>query len=188
MSKFKFNCDKNNFTNHQKIHGEDSSSGSGSYQSNEVHNQLHSILHEVDQQALRRKLFNFLNQCDDPDVTDCINYFKENWAYAYRLHAGINTDMHLERFHKTLKYMYLKGKKVKRLDKGICAIVQFVDRLISRHKSAVKVKEIRVRHETMTSLDKNLLIECEDGWKIPSIISEENIYSKNRQRLPKMPT
>ncbi|XP_044749811.1 uncharacterized protein LOC123310409 [Coccinella septempunctata] len=157
---------------------------------NEVHNQLHSILHERDQQALRRKLFNFLNQCGDPGVTDFINYFKENyllnienWAYAYRLHAGINTNMHLERFHKTLKYMYLKGKKVKRLDKGICAIMQFVrdklfDRLISRHKGKIcsKVKEIRVRHETMTSLDKNLLIKCEDGWKIPSNTSEETYF------------
>jgi regulator of sirC expression with transglutaminase-like and TPR domain len=34
--------------------------------------------------------------------------------------------MHLERMHRTLKYIYLKGKTVKRLDKAINAIMKLV--------------------------------------------------------------
>lgn len=127
-------------------------------------------------------IHNFQSSRKVPDIADFISYFEETyintieyWAYAYRLHNGINTNMHLERFHKSLKYIYLKGKNVKRLDKGICAIMGFVrdklfDRLITCHKGKLcsKIKEIRVRHKNMSSLDGNLLIQCEHGWEIPS--------------------
>lgn len=77
---------------------------------------------------------------NDEEFADFITYFKqyyaincENWAYCYHLHAGINTNMHLERMHRSIKYMYLKGKNLKWLDKGIAAIMRFVrDKLIDR--------------------------------------------------------
>lgn len=88
--------------------------------------------------------------------------------------------MHLERFHKSLKYIYLKDKNVKRLDKGICAIMRFVrdklfDILITQHTGKIcsKIKEIRARHKNMSSLDGNLLIQCEHGWEIPSKTTQE---------------
>lgn len=53
---------------------------------------------------------------NDPDTAEFASYldtyYLKNphlWAYCYRNHAGLNTNMHLERMHKTLKYAYLKG-------------------------------------------------------------------------------
>ncbi|GFT35790.1 MULE domain-containing protein [Trichonephila clavipes] len=69
---------------------------------------------------------------EDPDTVEFSNYFEtyylpdtSSWAYCYRLHSGINTNMHIERMHHTLKYIYLHGKNVKRLDKAIYGIMGF---------------------------------------------------------------
>lgn len=124
---------------------------------------------------------NFCEQ-SDPEFGDFIKYFKDNyfnnkehWAYCYRLHAGINTNMHLERLHRTIKYTYLKGKKVKRLDKGIDALMRLtrnrlIDRLISMNKGKIsaKLKDIRKRHKNYKKLDSTLLIRVENGWELPS--------------------
>ena len=50
-----------------------------------------------------------------------------SWAYCYRVHLGINTNMAIENFNKILKYCYLKGKRIKRLDKIICAILYLLN-------------------------------------------------------------
>ncbi|CAH0555155.1 unnamed protein product [Brassicogethes aeneus] len=68
------------------------------------------------------------------------NYYcanKMSWAYCYRLYSGINTNMHLESMHKVLKYIYLEGRKVKRLDKAVHAILNFIrDRLITLNRDS----------------------------------------------------
>lgn len=97
------------------------------------------------------------------------------WAYCFRIGAGINTNMHLERMHRTLKYTYLKGKRVKRLDKGINAIMRLVrdkciERLITINKGKIssKLSAIRSRHKTSVALDLNLVTFCENGWNVAS--------------------
>ena len=41
---------------------------------------------------------------------------ERQWAMCYRKNAGIQTNMYLEGFHRTLKYIYMKGKINKRVD------------------------------------------------------------------------
>lgn len=53
--------------------------------------------------------------------------------------------MHVERFHRTLKYYYLNAKNNKRLDKAIDALMKFIDdkkhdRLIALHKGKLTAK------------------------------------------------
>jgi len=48
----------------------------------------------------------------------------ESWAYCHRFHAGINTN--IERIRRTLKHIYLEGKKVIRLDKSLYALLKFL--------------------------------------------------------------
>ncbi|KAJ4425655.1 hypothetical protein ANN_27851 [Periplaneta americana] len=77
---------------------------------------------------------------DDPETAEFAAYFRENylknvtsWAYCYRVNSGLNTNMHIERMHRTLKYIYLHGKNVKRLDKAINALISFMrDKLYDR--------------------------------------------------------
>ncbi|KAJ8983630.1 hypothetical protein NQ317_004268 [Molorchus minor] len=71
----------------------------------------------------------------------------ESWAYCYRVKCGLNTNMHLERMHKTIKYVYFQGKNNKRLDKMLNVLMKFVrdrlyDRIITLHKVFVQIMEI----------------------------------------------
>lgn len=133
------------------------------------------------------------------EISEFLNYFNLNyasraqqWAYCYRIDAGINTNMHLERLHKTIKYIYLKGKTVKRLDKAIYAIMTFVrdklfDRLISQHKGKIcsKIRDIRHRHKNAVSLDTSLVIANEIGWNVPSENTREMYFVKENDKTCK---
>ncbi|XP_068082106.1 uncharacterized protein [Anabrus simplex] len=109
---------------------------------------------------------------NDPDTAEFGNYFqnsyvscKELWAYCYRVHTGLNTNMHLERMHGTIRHIYLQGKNVKRLDKALHAIMTFVrdkliDRLVILHKGKVtsKISHLRHRHKKKTFYVKRCCI------------------------------
>lgn len=118
----------------------------------------------------------------DSDSLEFIKYFRQHyikncecWAYCYRLYAGINTNMHLERMHRSIKYIYLKGKNVKRLDKGIAAILNFVrDKLINKviainkGKLCGKLTNIRNRHLYSTKINVSSIVtsENEECWEV----------------------
>lgn len=124
---------------------------------------------------------------DDPETKEFAKYFIDHysgnydcWAYSCRLHSGINTNMHLERMHRTIKYIYLKGKNVKRLDKAVSAIMRFVrDKLferlivINKGKLCSKIKDLRSRHKASLLLDSNSVIILPDGWQVLSERSNE---------------
>ncbi|XP_050065173.1 uncharacterized protein LOC126554109 [Aphis gossypii] len=66
---------------------------------------------------------------NDPDTRDFGIYFDRMygnrvglWAYCHRKNLGVNCNMHLESMHKTIKYHYLNGCKVGRLDKSVTTI------------------------------------------------------------------
>jgi len=78
---------------------------------------------------------------------------------------------------RTLKHIYLEGKKVKRLDKSIHALLKFlrdksIDRLIVLHKGKLtsKIKELRKRHKnSLEMLTNNVLKNGEDCWNVVMI-------------------
>lgn len=77
---------------------------------------------------------------EDPDTRDFSDYFKkmyakrpEKWAFCHKGYLGLNTNMHLESFHKTFKYNYLGGKQVKRVDETLHMLIKFQrDSMFSR--------------------------------------------------------
>ncbi|XP_050514453.1 uncharacterized protein LOC126889821 [Diabrotica virgifera virgifera] len=106
----------------------------------------------------------------------------ESWAYCYRLHAGINTNMSIERMHQTIKYLYLNGRQVRRLDKTINILIKLIkdklfERLITLNKGKIssKLRELRKRHKTSLNLDMDTIVMSEMGWEIPSS-STNDIY------------
>lgn len=148
-----------------------------------VYKQLRTLLQETDISAFSVMIGEFQQQLqNDPDLQLFFQYFKtyyanktSMWAYCYRMHTGLNTNMHIERMHKTLKYIYLNGKNVKRLDKAISAIMKFVrdklfDSLIVAHKGKIcsKIKDLRTRHKVGLNLDMSLVIPNERGWNVAS--------------------
>lgn len=163
-----------------------------------VYKVLRTLLEQLDavtfEDMLQQSIRKFLN---DEDTAEFGKYFRDHyyknktsWAYCYRLYSGLNTNMHIERMHRTIKYIYLKGKNVKRLDKALHAIMKFVrdklfDRLIAIHKGKLtsKLKDLRNKHKLSTLIMRNVT-KTDYGWDITSSgddkykITENNINCK----------
>lgn len=106
-----------------------------------------------------------------------------SWAYCYRKWSGVNTNMHIERLHRTIKYLYLEGKKAKRLDKTIYMLMKFIrdrmfDRLIflEKGKLTTKITLMRQRHKKSCEMDMTSVCEIDDGWNIPSETNFGELY------------
>lgn len=146
------------------------------------------LLQERDLATFTNLMQKFLEFCQgSPESVEFFNYFQqhyvnksERWAYCYRLFSGLNTNMHIERMHRTIKHLYLNGKYVKRLDKAISAILKFVrdkifERLIVVHKGKVctKISDLRQRHKTSEMLDISKVVAIDVGWMVPSVSNNE---------------
>lgn len=91
----------------------------------DIYKRLRTLLEEPDVAEFEEKLALFRSQVSrTPQLAAFDQYFndewvsrKEQWAFCYRQHAGINCNMYLESFHQHFKYGYLGGKANKRVDR-----------------------------------------------------------------------
>lgn len=79
--------------------------------------------------------------------------------------------MTTENFNRLLKYLYLKGKKVKRLDKILCALLNLLrdklfDLVIKYYKGKVvkKLQILRKRHKDSYSLSEERVVQEPDKF------------------------
>nr|CAH7758959.1 unnamed protein product [Callosobruchus chinensis] len=143
----------------------------------EKRNWVYKTLKLIQTNLVKEKFENLLQKTmclllEDPDTKAFGEYFHTNyffkrkmWAYCYRKSCGINTNMHIESMHKTIKYFYLEGKRVQRLDKALHAIITFIrDKVVERFIKNVKgktnshIKEILNRHNSASSLACQLYV------------------------------
>ncbi|GFS72853.1 uncharacterized protein NPIL_603981 [Nephila pilipes] len=116
------------------------------------------LLMEIEEEAFYIMLQEALKNFNETDkFREFKNYFEhvyckrtEAWAYCHRKWLGINTNMHIESMHRTIKYVYLQGKKVKRLDRALFYLMKFVrdrvfDRLICLEKGKISSKIAQLR-------------------------------------------
>ncbi|KAB0790429.1 hypothetical protein PPYR_14940, partial [Photinus pyralis] len=162
-----------------------------------VYKKLRTLLQETDKNAFSAMISNFLNNLlEDPDTTNFGQYFHkyyaknvDSWAYCYRIHSGINTNMHIENMHRSIKYIYLNGKVNKRLDQAIYILMKFVrDKLFNRliilnkGKISTKLKDIRARHKTSNALNVDVVVVNETGWMVPSSSTQDLYQVEKRQK------
>ncbi|XP_060845994.1 uncharacterized protein LOC132925633 [Rhopalosiphum padi] len=135
------------------------------------------------------KEFN-LELMNDPDTRDFGIYFDRMygnrvglWAYCHRKGLGINCNMHLESMHKTIKYHYLNGCKVGRLDKSITTIRRYtrdkkVERIIklTKGKTSTRIQEIKKRHNKSTLLELTINLDSENNWSVESEFTPSQFY------------
>lgn len=153
-----------------------------------VYNILKTLLYELDIEGFKKLLEGALGILrNDEDTFLFYEYFEKYyvnndrfkcWAYCFRINAGINTNMSLENFNKVLKYIYLRGKKVKRLDKTLCAILNLLkDKLfdliikMKKGKLVAKLHALRKRHKN------SLLISFENVVKFESVENKWHVLS-----------
>ncbi|BET02747.1 Zinc finger protein [Nesidiocoris tenuis] len=147
----------------------------------EVYKVLRTLLEAQDVRAFEEMMNASVELfLSNEDTADFGHYFNvvyagkaPRWAYCYRKHAGVNTNMSLERFHGVLKHVYLKGNKPKRLDISLHALMRYLrdklfDRVIHMQKGKLthKMSAIRTRHRSALLLNKESVVNQDEGlWK-----------------------
>ena len=150
----------------------------------QVYHSLRTVAEEPDERLFNQMLTNLEQQLQENADTRCFsNYLnsyytprKEQWAMCYRKKAGINTNMHVESFHRLLKYIYMKGKVNKRVDKCLHLLLKIArdkayELLIKSEKGKIshRITCIRQRHKTSLKMSTNLVEENgDDCWKVVS--------------------
>lgn len=163
-----------------------------------VYKTLKVLLHLDDKDKFNEALSKVLADLfADSDTVNFGIYFQkyyvkrtETWAYCFRQHLGINTNMYLESVHKILKYYYLEGKKTRRLDKTIHAVMKLArdslfNRIIklSKNTSSLRIKHIQLAHNNSKTVTSAMITVLESNeWLVQScsISGQEYIVQKNK--------
>ncbi|XP_028137903.2 uncharacterized protein LOC114332316 [Diabrotica virgifera virgifera] len=113
----------------------------------------------------------------------------EQWAYCYRKNCPANTNMHLEAMHKTIKHVYLDGKKIS-MDKTLHCLQRFIrDKTLERIIKITKDKKhhhcnmIFSRHRAALTLElKNIEVSenREDSTYYIKTADDLHIISKKQ--------
>ncbi|CAB0010163.1 unnamed protein product [Nesidiocoris tenuis] len=160
-----------------------------------VYKALRALMEESDQNTFQMLLHNALTLFkSDDDLRGFGNYFEttfavnvQAWALCYTKHfASASTSTAFELMHKTLKHIYMKGKKVEKLDNCILAVARFIrDKLYNQLTSCYrgtpppkppkdkKMSAIRRAHAKSLKMNDYIVSPSVDGWCISSSIGDE---------------
>lgn len=158
-----------------------------------VYKSLRVLLQTVDCSDFESLKKGFIVQIlNDPDTKLFGEYFikyyvsrADCWAYCYRRGCGINTNMRLESLHKILKYIYLDGKKNKRLDKCIDVLMKAARdilfqrfRKLLKHQRPSQVQNILKSHLQSKTVQLITPDSTDTGrWLVQSCSNEGIFYS-----------
>ncbi|XP_065223302.1 uncharacterized protein LOC135847677 [Planococcus citri] len=161
----------------------------------ETSNLIQSFQQELDKNSFETLLKAGMEKLlNDEGTVEFANYFYTNyvkdekfqrWAYCYRTHSGLNSNMHIERMHRTIKYVYLKAKKVKRFDKCLTYLLKFLRTEVFKHVImqlkgivSIKVKHLRNRHRTSLTYENSVAVNVEnESWIVTSQSDEMVKYN-----------
>ena len=113
----------------------------------------------------------------------------QEWAYAYRIGAEINTNMYCESFRRLLKIVYLDSKQNLRVDRLLAVLLRFAKdkafeciQKLEKGKSSHRMKEILKRHKSALEMVSDGAAphqESENSWQVHSQSSEQ-VYTVTR--------
>ena len=148
-----------------------------------IYHNLRLLLEETDINKFNIMLHQtLLNLRQSSTTVDFANYFErhycrrtEQWAACFRKSSLVNTNMYVEAFHRVLKYVYMRGKVNKRLDKCIGILLKLArdkgfERLVKleKGKTSERISQIQSRHRTSLKMPLSLVRETEEykTWEI----------------------
>jgi len=160
----------------------------------ELSSRLRNLIMELEIPTFESMLSSLLSWLTHVDLAEFHEYFtshythrKEVWAHCYRLHAGINTNMSLERMHGTIKHHYLNSKTTKGMDVSFSALLKYlrtkiVDRVITNYRAnlTTKARYSRIRHKSSLSVSTSLVTPINDEWVVHSFSQPWRTYTVNR--------
>jgi hypothetical protein len=105
------------------------------------------------------------------------------WAYCYRMGAGINTNMALENMHGDLKRNHFDGKQVCRMDESFATLKKYlatkqINRVNSIYRGKITTKDriLRERHNASLKLSDSTLTKSGDHWLVRSSSNQFDTY------------
>ena len=131
----------------------------------------------------------------DPNMEKFAHYFtsqykdrKQEWGLAYRLGAGINTNMYVEAIHRVLKHVYLGGYVKHRIDSLTVVLLRFERNKVFERLTKIKKGKltadhiIHERHLTSTKMKLDNVSEIDNQtWEVTS---EDGASKYTVQLLP----
>ena len=156
-----------------------------------VYKTIRALMETADTDSFSDKLAEFLFAVHEDDRTsDFAQYFEgeygtrtELWAYCHRLGLHVHHNMHLEAMHRVLKHVQLHGRKVRRLDKSVHALIRFLnekmsDRLLKLHKGkwTRHLGGIRKRHCNSRAVTADMC-SCLEDDTLYTVTGKETVYT-----------
>ena len=132
-----------------------------------IYKTVRSLMELTDADVFKEKAEQFFSAgMEDERTVEFTEYFwreyvarPELWEYCHRFGLKVHHNMHLEAMHRVIKHVHLQGRKVRRLDKSILALMKFMrakmsDRLLKLHKGkwTRHIGGIRQRHQSCLKL------------------------------------
>ena len=149
-----------------------------------VYHNLRVLMEETDRDEFEEMLQKTIKQFRTTDrMEEFESYFtklyacrKEQWAACYRKKSGINTNMYAESFHRLIKYIYMRGRSNRRIDKLLHILMKVArdkafERLCKLEKGKVsgQLALIRKRHIESTKLPTQSVTQCNNTqWSVTS--------------------
>jgi hypothetical protein len=155
---------------------------------------LIEIAHELNQEKFESDYEKFIEDLYSNENTKSFGKYlfetysknKHEWAYCYRKFIGINTNMHIENFHKQLKDRYFKRMSIDRMDKSVTLILQYIkdrsrERIVSllRGKHTYKDASINSNHRLSEKLNISSVFDTNEinAWDVISSQDCRVLYS-----------
>ena len=158
----------------------------------EVYRHLMVLLNESTLVEFNKKLQQFLTFLSDCGMHEFLQYFQENyclridqWATHARCYTPVNTNMHLESFHRLVKEVYFQQKQNRRLDALLNVLLKLsrnnaFERLqkLEKGKNSYRLSQMNKRHKHAQQLDKDCIHELSSKtWLVNSQQTAEHTYT-----------
>lgn len=153
-----------------------------------VYQMFRALMDEPEEASFYKQCQGFLNYLSQSNFHNFEAYFKETylsenriqlWPKCFRRGVNFHTNNHLESMHRVLKYVYLKGKKVKRLDYTLFSLGKLVKdtvykRMIDLVRNRTRRNGLHERHRQGMELE--VIQEDKKVFYVSSASSNQKKY------------
>ena len=166
-----------------------------------VYKTVRALMELPDREAFEEKLAEFLTTAAaDKKTEHFAAYFHKEyasrpqlWAFCYRRGLQVHHNMHLEALHRVLKHVHMNGRKVKRMDSCIHALLRLMrsklhDRLLKVHKGkwTRHIMGIRNRHRKGIACDPALVttVAADTAYAVKSPRTDDVYLVEQNDTVP----
>ncbi|XP_017785624.1 PREDICTED: uncharacterized protein LOC108568834 [Nicrophorus vespilloides] len=156
----------------------------------DVYGKLRILLYETEKNTFETMIQQFVQSLlEDKATLNFARYFQVNyfhkvsvWALCYRLNYDKDTQLHLERMHRTIKYLFLDNKYLKRFHMFFNATLTYIkdklfDPTIMSDPMVVWSKTASMKNKHIASMSLDLSSVMVTQWGGFNVYDMNHIYA-----------